>query len=508
MIRNAARTIAAACLALMVTVAPAQAQDAKRYEANWASINSRPTPEWWLDAKFGIFIHWGVYSVPAYAPNREYAEWYWELQRGSAKGDYSPRAQETRTKIRAFHDRVYGKDFDYPDFAPQFKAELFDADRWAQTFKDAGARYIVLVSKHHDGFAMWPSKEASRTWGRPWNSAEIGPKRDVAKELTTAVRYRGMEMGFYYSLYEWFNPLYLKGDVDAYVTQHMEPQFKDLVERYQPSVIFSDGEWDHPSAAWQSPRILSWLLNDSPVKDRVVINDRWGAETRHKHGGYYTTEYGAGLAGASHPWEESRGIAYSYGYNRNENLEDYATGQKLLLTLIDTVSRGGNFLLDVGPDADGQIPVVMQDRLSYVGRWLKYNGEAIYGTRTFRDGAQWSSDGAQPSLDFSTHFRSGYDVEKVTIAPDRGDARKEVLFTRKGEALYAIMPIYPEGQLVLRDLNLPKNGKVAILGSPHRSVKFVNSGSDLVIDLPKIIVGSLPFDGAYVVKLTGLADLK
>jgi len=172
---------------------------AQRVTPDWASVDSRPTPAWWSDAKFGVFIHWGVYSVPAFAPKGEYAEWYWERLR--APGDPgSARDQAIRQETRAFHARVYGSGIDYPDFASQFRAEFFDANQWADILQRSGAKYVVLVSKHHDGFALWPSKEADATWGRPWNSVEVGPKRDLVGELSSAVRGHGLEMGFYYSL--------------------------------------------------------------------------------------------------------------------------------------------------------------------------------------------------------------------------------------------------------------------------------------------------------------------
>ena len=161
----------------------------------------------------------------------------------------------------------------------------------------------------------------------------------------------------------------------------MTPQFRDVVTRYQPSIIFSDGEWDMASKDWKSESLLAWLFNESPCKDEVVVNDRWGNDCRHKHGGYWTTEYAAGLQDGSHPWEESRGMAYSYGLNRAERVDDYKTGREFVLTLIDLVSRGGNLLLDIGPAADGTIPPLMEQRLLEIGDWLKVNGEAIYGTR-------------------------------------------------------------------------------------------------------------------------------
>ncbi len=177
---------------------------AQRYEPAWDSIDQRPTPEWFTEARFGIFIHWGTYSLPAYAPvipgKLAYAEWYWHAM---TNGRYDPKANDLERGTWAFHQKLYGADFVYQNFASQFKAELFDPDHWADVLAGSGAKYIVLTSKHHEGFALWPSKEASATWGRPWNAVEIGPKRDLLGDLTDAVRRKGLRMGYYYSLYEW-----------------------------------------------------------------------------------------------------------------------------------------------------------------------------------------------------------------------------------------------------------------------------------------------------------------
>jgi alpha-L-fucosidase len=279
---------------------------AQSYQPTWKSIDKRPTPAWFGDAKFGIFIHWGTYSVPAYAPvlpaKLAYSEWYWNAM---TRGKDDPKADAIQTGTWAFHQKRYGADFPYQNFAPQFHAELFDPDHWADVFARSGAKYVVLTSKHHEGFALWPSKEASGTWGRPWNAVEVGAKRDVLGDLTDAVRRRGLRMGYYYSLYEWYNPLWLY-DKPRYVREHVFPQFKDLVTHYKPSFIFSDGEWEMSSADWHSAELLAWLFNESPVKDEVVINDRWGGDTRHKHGGYWTTEYTAGMSGIDHPGRKPR----------------------------------------------------------------------------------------------------------------------------------------------------------------------------------------------------------
>ena len=274
-----------------------------------------------------------------------------------------------------------------------FRAEMYDPDHWADVFERSGAKYVALTSKHHEGFTLWRSAEANKVWNRPWNAVDIGPKRDVLLELMEAGRRKGLHMGIYYSLYEWYNPLWLS-DRKRYVAEHLFPQFKDVVTHAKPSIIFSDGEWDMTSDEWRSPELLAWLFNESPVRDEVVIDDRWGKDTRHKHGGYYTTEYTSGMQAASHPWEESRGMGYSYGYNRAETLTDYHTDRELLMMLIDIVSRGGNLLLDIGPTADGRIPVVMEERLTQIGDWLKPNGEAIYGTHAWRHSRQWSAGNA------------------------------------------------------------------------------------------------------------------
>ena len=168
---------------------------AQTYESKWESLDRRATPAWFGDAKFGIFIHWGVYSVPSYAPvlpgHLAYAEWYWHAITEGRK----PGANPVDAGSWDYHKRIFGPEYNYQDFAPQFRAELFDPDHWAQVFARSGAKYVVLTSKHHEGFALWPSQEASRAWGRPWNAVEIGPRRDLLGDLTTAVRAKGLRMG-------------------------------------------------------------------------------------------------------------------------------------------------------------------------------------------------------------------------------------------------------------------------------------------------------------------------
>jgi len=471
------------CALFLFATLAAAVLSAQAYQPNWDSLDRRPTPSWFSDAKFGIFIHWGVYSVPAYAPvlpgKLAYAEWYWHAITEGRKSGAGP----VDAGSWEYHQRVYGPEFPYQNFAPSFRAELFDPEHWADVFQRSGARYVVLTSKHHEGFALWPSREASATWGRPWNSVETGPHRDLAGDLAAAVRAAGLKMGFYYSLYEWYNPLWLS-DKPRYVREHMTPQFKDLVMRYQPALIFGDGEWDLSSAQWHTPELLAWLYNESPARDDVVVNDRWGKETRHKHGGYWTTEYTPGLSGMDHPWEENRGMGFSFGYNRAERLEHYHTGRELVLILVDLVSRGGNLLLDIGPAADGTIPVIMEERLLQIGDWLKVNGEAIYATGPWKITRQWSA-GEVPKISYSREFNANYDVTKLTEKSAPGKASIEAFFTAKGNDVYAILPHWPGSKFTIKDYDAAGLRSVKLLGT-SADVRWKALGGSVTIELPEL----------------------
>jgi len=478
---------------LLAAAAPVLAAGS-RYEAKWESLDQRPCPQWFLDAKFGIFIHWGVYSVPAWGKVGEYAEWYWNKMAD----------QKPDNAWWQFHVKNFGEGFEYKELAPRFRAELFNADQWADLFVRSGARYILPTSKHHEGFCMWPSAEASKTWGRPWNAMEIGPKRDLLGELASATRQRGLKFGFYYSLYEWYNPLW-KTDKARYVTEHMIPQFKDVVSRYKPAIIFSDGEWDLPSKDWKSEELLAWLFNESPCKDEVVVNDRWGKDCRHKHGGYWTTEYAAGLQDDSHAWEENRGMGFSYGLNRAERIDDYKSARELVMVLIDLVSRGGNLLLDIGPSADGTIPVIMEQRLVEIGDWLKVNGEAIYGTRFAGRSCQWT-EGKRPEQKFGEFMIKYNLMDQIGQQPKDGQAVKQVFFTKKPDALYAITAGWPGKQLVLRNVNVPAGAVVTMLGVPGQ-LKTRKDGSTLTIDVPDLNPDQAPCRYVFVFKIAGATVL-
>jgi len=479
---------------MWIFISAAQGQD-QQYKPTWESLDSRPTPEWFKDAKFGIFIHWGLYSVPAWSPKGTYAEWYqyWlQTKSLSGNGDFSGK------EVYNYHSSTYGPFFSYYDFAKRFKAELFDPGQWARLFEQAGAKYMVLTSKHHDGYALWPSKEAGQARDFPWNSAEVGPKRDLVGDLAKAVRKTDVKFGLYYSLYEWFHPWW-QNDKQRYVNEHMIPQFKDLVRRYKPSVVWTDGGWDMKAERWKSRELLAWLYNKSPVGDSVVVNDRWGKETRHKHGGYYTTEYESGLE-AGHPWEETRGMGFSFGYNRNEDIEDYSSAQALVLLLVDVVSRGGNLLLNIGPTGHGKIPVIMQERLLQMGEWLQINGEAIYGTRPWKKPYQWSEGKTEFKTEDQYSLGSDY-ILKQTVDPAQGQAVKEAFFTRKDNDLYVIVPSWPKEKLVVDSLTVSANASIQLLGS-EKKPEWEQVNNKLVIYPPDLPVENNLSSYAYTFKIS------
>lgn len=327
---------------------------------------TRAIPAWFNEAKFGIFVVWGPYSVPAFS-NKGYAEWYWD--------------ERTRDSVtKAYNDRAYGPDFDYENFGDMFKPHLFNPDEWCDLFVRSGAKYVVTTANYHDGFAMWPTNYAQTSKTRDWNSMVRGPKMDIIGTLQKAGEAKGLKMGIYYSLYEWHNPLW-KENRENFAIKWLQPKFKEVVSLYKPWFIFLDGDWSQGYKPWHSEELASWLYNESPVKDNVVVNDRWGDDARGIYGDVYESEYGGGkYTNAHHPWQEDRGIGHSYGYNRHENIDDYDTKETLIRRLSLVIGGGGNLLLDVGPTADGRIPVIMQERLLQIGDWLKVNGEAIYGT--------------------------------------------------------------------------------------------------------------------------------
>lgn len=369
-----------------------------RYTEDPSSLQSHEAPDWFDDAKFGIFIHWGVYSVPAFSRVGDYAEWYWHSINERDSVDY--KHQLTR----------YGPSSRYDDFIPLFKAQRFDPKAWVDLFHDAGARYFVLTSKHHEGFALFKTVTTNR------NAVDLGPHRDLVAALFNAARlYHSDDLhpGLYYSLYEWYNPAFTGKPVaqwysgqpvpytgmkpiQSYVDDHMLPQMREIIDQYHPQILWCDGEWDKPSEYWHDAGLIAHYYNAALDRGQgVAIDDRCRVSGGNNEDNnvvfdFSTPEYTTFDHTRVKKWEASRGMGYSYGYNAAEEPKDYKTSGELVAFLVDVVSKNGNVLLDIGPSADGTIPAIMEARLRDIGSWLRVNGEAIYGShfwwRTSEDG--------------------------------------------------------------------------------------------------------------------------
>ncbi len=484
------------CLLLLLSLFPFSSKP-QIYTPDWVSLDKRPSPAWFKDAKFGIFIHWGLYSVPSWSPKGTYEEWYkyWlDNKKLFGNGDFKG------TEVYDYHSKTYGKDFEYANFAQMFKAQDYDPEAWAKLFLEAGAKYVVLTTKHHEGFALWPSKEASLAYGRPWNCMETGAQRDLVGEYANALRQANLKVGYYFSLREWGNPLYQPETMALFVEKHFFPQFKDLVNNYKPDLIWVDGPDQYTDKQWRTPEILAWLYNESPVKDSVVVNDRWAQNTGQRHGDYYTCEYSKNNSTFNKPWEECRGIGFSFGLNQNEDIEDYTQPQALILTLVNIVSQGGNFLLGIGPNANGKIPPIMQERLLQIGQWLKVNGEAIYGSHPWKQSIQWSK-GDQNWQTEGKLYVSGNEILKQTVDPEPGYAVKEVFFTAQDNScIYAILPHFPQGKLILKNVYSTPKTKVSLLGL-KKKIKWKQKGDNLIINMPLISYDEVPCNYAWTLKL-------
>ncbi|GAM17287.1 hypothetical protein SAMD00019534_004620, partial [Acytostelium subglobosum LB1] len=437
------------------------------YEANWKSINSRPLPSWYDQSKFGIFVHWGIYSVPAFAvPGVTLGEWYWLNLKTESDGG----------ETQAFHNKSYGPNFSYKEFAPLFKAHHYNPDRWAELFAKSGAKYVVLTTKHHDGFCNWQSK-----YSDGWNSVDQGPHLDIVGTLSKSVRNAGLHMGLYHSLYQWFAQIYADDWAsgrtptrDHYISTVLHPMMKEMVNTYEPDVVWVDGDWEETSTYWRATEFLQWLYTNTTVKDRVVTNDRWGSDCRGKNGGYWTPYdgYHPGKL-LSHKWENCYTIGSSWGYNLNEDVRNFKSTNSLIRTLVSTVSCGGNLLLNVGPNAEGVIPMLMQERLVGIGQWLNVNGEAIYNTTWWR--AQ--NDTEDKNLWYTTNAATG--------------------------AVYAMSFVWPDSyNLVLTQPALTQNTTIALLGY-NGALAFKSAATDkgIEIKLPTLGPNSFPPHGVYTFKL-------
>lgn len=461
---------ALAVILLAASAAIGQAQ----YQPTTESLRTHKAPQWYEDAKFGVFIHWGPYAVPAYH------EWYVEMISPKAnygfmfggppftatRGDLPEELflQKTRADAVEYHKRNWGADFPYDNFLPMFKAEKFDPDAWAKLFREAGAQYVVMTAKHGDEFAMWPTKFTHR------NAMEVGPKRDLLGDLTKSVRAAGMKMGFYHNTtYTFWDQRYPGRDWVDY----MNNSIKELVDLYHPSILWgdvSDGPVKDaagkslPADYWGSKQVPAYFYNHSEKAAEVLANDRWGTDLDGKRLGDFATPERARMTRIrTDKWETCDSLdPFSWGYNRNLKPGDTMTTNYLVDYLVDVVSKNGNLLINIGPKADGTIPDYAVKVLQGVGEWLKINGEAIYGSHywdTYKDG--------------------------------------DVRFTRKGNTLYAIALEWPEEEVRLTSLAGKQVTKVEMLGLSE-TVQWKQESGALVIQPPS----KRPCRYAYTFRIT------
>jgi alpha-L-fucosidase len=459
------------------------------YEATFESIQQHQVPDWFHDAKLGIFIHWGLYSVPGWAPegadiDKQVAEKGWEAM--FANNPYSEWYLNTLrlgdTQTRRHHTATYGENFSYDDFAPMFNqaVEKWNPDEWAELFQKVGARYAVLTTKHHDGFLLWPSERTS-----PHKPGRFATTRDLVGELTDAIRKRYMRMGLYYSGgLDWSfeqNPVRTLTDVHGTIVQtpefveYAQGHFIELINRYNPSILWND--IGYPAAA-NVPELFAYYYNTVP---EGAVDDRWSQDSTSAEGepdvfippptadhcDYTTPEYATYQDIVQKKWEATRGIGHSFGYNQNEGPNDYLSVEELVRSFVDIVSKNGNLLLDVGPMADGTIPALQKERLLGLGAWLDVNGEAIFGTRPWVTANGTSSEGIP------------------------------VRFTQKGGSLYAILLGTPSaGQVNLDNLQAAEGTTISLCGGSS-NLSWQQNGTGLQVSLP-----ALAESPAYTLKIT------
>lgn len=476
------------------------------YKADWNSLGAFRVPEWFRDAKFGIFIHWGPYAVPAFG-----SEWY-------SRNLYVPDSKENR-----HHIQTYGPltQFGYKDFIPQFKAERFDAEDWVTLFEKAGAKYVVPVAEHCDGFAMYDSQFTK------WNAAKMGPKRDVVAELAKATRAHGLHLGLsshraehwwwyaggmqapsdvqdarYSGLYGPAKPMALPG---AKSTKEPDPNHledwlppdtaflndwlarsTELVDKYHPEYLYFDWWIGQPAFRPYLKRMAAYYYDKGADRKQHVLLS-YKDHDYPENAALLELERGRLDALRLLPWQTDTSVSIkSWGYIEND---EYRDAKSLIQQLADIVSKNGNLLLNIGPRADGTLPEPVRATLLDMGRWLSANGEAIYGTRPC------ALYGEGP-----THTVEGQRKDHTTSAFTAEDFR----FTCKGSTLYAIAFALPENrQLHIRTLyrGTPylagQIRKIELLGS-SAPVEWKAAEDGLYLQLPE----QKPNDIAWVFRIT------
>ncbi|ARV16518.1 alpha-L-fucosidase [Polaribacter sp. SA4-12] len=472
----------------------------KVFKPNWESIKKNyKDPEWFNNQKFGIFIHWGAYAVPAYGSEWYPRNMYLDKNRLSATLKVE-KAGATREYLH--HKKTFGdqKEFGYKDFIPMFKAENFNAAKWIALFKKAGAKYVVPVADHHDGFAMYKSNTTR------WNAYDMGPKRDILGELFKEGRKEGMIMGasshyaFNWSFYnkeKYFDTtdpknsdLYSKKGTDP--TQPVSEEFKelwwnrtkDLIDNYQPDILWFDFMLDMPAFEAYRPKLAAYYYNKGIEWNKeVVLQDKNFSHEAFPEGTViYDLERGKLPGIRKLPWQTDTSI----GKNSWCHIADWQskTANQLIDDLIDIVSKNGNLLLNVGPKADGTIPEDQEKILLQMGDWLAINGDAIYDTK------YWRTFGEGPTEVAKGHHSEG---------KNKAFTGQDIRFTQKEGKVFAIMMEWPKTNSVVIKSIQEKTDKITsvkMLGSKEK-LKWSQTTEGLKVEMPS----NKPCDFAYVLQI-------
>lgn len=408
------------------------------YKPTWQSLAQHPVPQWFKDAKFGIYTHWGVYSVPACGPN---GTWYPHNMYRKGTPQYQ------------YHLKTYGPPtkFGYKDFIPMFKAEKFDPDQWAELFKNAGAKFAGPVAEHHDGFAMWDTKYSK------WNAAKMGPNRDVLAELQKAIKKRQMRFvtAFHHAQNWWHFPVWdkrfdcsdpnysgLYGPIHPKGAKPTEQFLKiwkaklvEVVDKYDPDFIWFDFRLDAIKENYLK-QFLAYYYNKALERSKQVV------VTYKDHDlppgvGVVDLELGRMPELTYHIWITDTSVDDQGAWSHVQDAP-FKSANTLVDNLVDRVSKNGLLLLNIGPKADGQIPQKAKELLLEMGNWLKVNGEAIYGTRP------WTIYGQGP-----TKMKKG---GAFTETDEVHYTAKDIRFTTKDNVLYAICLDWPGEKVTIESL--------------------------------------------------------
>lgn len=473
----------------------------RTYEPTWGSLRTHSTPQWFRDAKFGIYTHWGIYAVPARGPN---ATWY----------PFNMYREETPQY--EYHVKTYGhpSEFGYKDFIPMFTAEKFDPDEWAELFKKAGAQFAGPVGEHHDGFCMWDTQYSE------WSAAKMGPKRDVVGELEKAIRKQGMRfmVALHHAENWWFFPhwkkefdvsdpryagLYgelhnldkdpgegIEGEERFFAQDKPSKAFLDqwkgktleVIDKYQPDMLWFDFGWERVQEHYKREMLAYYYNKAEEWGKEVLVTYKW--HHLPPGAGVVDLELGRHDTLTYHEWLTDTTVDDGHGWGYLKETE-YKSLKTLVHYLVDNISKNGHLLLNVGPKPNGEIPEEAKELLVGIGEWLEVNGEAIYGT------TPWMTYGEGPT----EMPKAGYFMEDQEVEYTAQDIR----FTLKDDVLYAISLGWPDERLVIETLKHAYESEiksVSLLGADGE-LEWSLTPEGLSITPP----GEKPCDHAFVFKI-------